>query len=283
MTRIDRLRFSAVISSMVFLVPTPAFCADLYPLWELGVGVGGLTIPDYRGSDQQRAYAFPIPYFVYRGEIFQVDREKVRGLFFKTDRIELDVSLSGSVPVKSGDNKARENMPDLDPTLELGPQLNVLLTQSEKLRLRLHLPARAVFAIDTGFRTAEQAGWIINPILNLDIKDTFPGIGWNLGLSGGPLWASSQYHQYFYGVDEAFATPSRPAYSAPGGYSGTQFTVSLSKRFAKIWVGAFVRLFDLNGAAFEDSPLLRQNFSVTAGLGVSWIFAQSDKQVWAEE
>ena len=29
------------------------------PLWELGIGVAGLRLPDYRGSDQSNAYLLP--------------------------------------------------------------------------------------------------------------------------------------------------------------------------------------------------------------------------------
>ena len=274
------LRFSACFLSFA---AAPALCAELHPLWELGAGVGALTIPDYRGSDEQREYVFPIPYFVYRGEILQIDREKIRGLLFKTDRLELDFSVSGSIPVASGDNKAREGMPDLDPTLEFGPQLNVLLGQSERFKLTFLLPLRGVAAIDKGLDEVSDAGLILNPILNLDVKNFGLGQGWNLGLSGGPLWADKKYHQYSYGVDTAFATPERPAYEAPGGYSGSHFTVSLSKRFPNTWVGAFLRVYDLHDTAFEDSPLLKENSSFMAGFGVSWIFAQSSQSVLADE
>ena len=45
------------------------------PLWELGLGVAGLRLPDYRGADQSRAYALPLPYIVYRGTWLKADRE----------------------------------------------------------------------------------------------------------------------------------------------------------------------------------------------------------------
>ena len=99
--------------------------ADPRPLWELGAGAAVISFPDYRGSNEQRQYLLPLPYLVYRGEVLQVDRDKVRGLLFKRDRVELDVSVNGSVPIRSSHNAARSGMPDLDPTLELGPSSNV--------------------------------------------------------------------------------------------------------------------------------------------------------------
>ena len=35
--------------------------AETQPLWEMGFGFGGLTAPDYRGSDEQRGYLLPVP------------------------------------------------------------------------------------------------------------------------------------------------------------------------------------------------------------------------------
>lgn len=251
------------------------------PLWELGAGVAALSMPDYRGSEDQCGYVFPIPYVVYRGEILKVDREKIRGLLFKTERLELDLSLNGTVPVRSKDSKAREGMPNLDPTVELGPQLKVRFFDSEKYRFEMHLPLRGVVAVDGG--GVRSVGWLTNPVLNLDIKDTGPDKGWNLGISGGPLWADARYHDYFYGVDPAYATAERPAYQAQGGYSGTQFTLAMSKRYERMWVGAFVRVNDLHGTAFEDSPLLRTKTGYMAGLGISWVFAQSGQKVLSDD
>ena len=158
-----------LLTAAVSLLAMPRLHAELYPLWELGVGIGGLTLPDYRGSNEQRNLLFPIPYFIYRGEILKVDREKIRGLLFKTERVELDFSLNGSPPVKSKNNKAREGMPNLDPTLEFGPQLNVLLWEDKPdYKLTFQLPLRKVIATD--LKSAHNAGLISNPILNLDIK-----------------------------------------------------------------------------------------------------------------
>ena len=77
------------------------------PLWELGGGATVLRVPDYRGSEQVSNYIFPLPWLVYRGEIMRADREGVRASFFDSDRVELSLSLSASVPVDSDNNTAR--------------------------------------------------------------------------------------------------------------------------------------------------------------------------------
>jgi len=272
------IRWSAILFLALGLIPHYCHARDV-PLWEAGAGVAVLEFPDYRGSDERHAYVLPVPYLVYRGEFLKVDRNKVRGLFFRTDKAELDVSLNGSVPVKSADNRARQGMPDLDPTLEVGPSLNLFLLHSEpkKTYLDLRLPLRPVIDIN-----AKYLGYVFQPQLNLDVRDPGGNAGWNLGVAAGPIFADQRYHQHFYGVDPAYATAARPAYTARGGYAGSQFISALSKRFPRYWVGGFVKWDNLHGAVFEDSPLVKRQQNFTAGFAVSWIFAESKTLVQEE-
>jgi len=251
------------------------------PLWEAGAGVAILNFPDYRGSDQRHTLVLPLPYLVYRGEFLKADRESVRGEFYKSERIELHVSANGSIPVESKDNVARSGMPDLDPTLEIGPNLIVSLLRAEHTRLNLRFPLRAVIA--TNLAHTRDEGWIFAPQLNVDFYDLLPGPGWNLGFAAGPLYGSRRYHNYFYGVDARFATPARPAYDAPGGYSGAQLLAAVSKRFPAFWFGAFARADTLSGAVFDASPLLRQKQAYAGGIAVAWIFGQSATLVESEQ
>jgi len=124
--------------------------AGQQPLWEAGAGAAALSFPAYRGANERQSWLLPFPYIVYRGEFLQADERRIRGLFYETDRAEIDVSVNGSVPVDSGKNDARRGMPDLDATLEIGPGLNLRLmeTGDRRTRLELRLPLRAVFASD---------------------------------------------------------------------------------------------------------------------------------------
>ena len=261
----------------------PSARGDLLPLWEAGAGVAVVDFADYRGSDERSSYILPLPYLVYRGDFFKIDREGVRGLFFRSDVVELDLSAGASIPVRSKDNDARAGMPDLDPTVEIGPTLDITLHKRAdgRSKLQLKLPVRAVIA--TNLTRAKGAGFVFQPQLGLDLYDWAPLAGWRMGVSGGPLFGDRRYHAYYYNVYPAFATPQRPAYSAPGGYSGSQITLSTSRRFSRLWVGAFARYDWLNGAAFRDSPLVRQEHAFAAGFAVSWVFARSGTMVEAEE
>ena len=246
------------------------------PLWEAGAGIGVASMQDYRGSDQRHTFIAPIPYLVYRGDFLQVDRDNIRGLLFKSDTMSADISVYGAVPVDSDENHARSGMPDLDPTVEIGPQLSFFLKRraASGYDLTLRLPLRTVRRV--GSDLGANAGWLFSPSLDLEWE---PGDSWKARASAGPLFADKRYHQYFYEVRPQYATPDRPAYSAPGGYNGAQLFTTLSRRFSDIWLGVFLQADSLHGTAFEDSPLLKKKTSLSVGFGISWVFGQSKKMV----
>jgi MipA family protein len=288
-----RIRIGAsIVASLIALVCSTAMAAEPVeagpdvdaglnpgskrPLWELGLGVAGLRLPDYRGSDQSRSYLLPLPYIVYRGTWLKADRDGARALLFDSQRVKVDVSVAASTPSRSKDNTARQGMPNLDGIGEIGPNLNITLAKStaSRWKLDLRLPLRAAVSLT---RSPDFVGTTFSPNLNLDIAGV--GGGWNLGLLTGPVFADRKYHEYFYGVDPAYATAQRPAYQAHGGYGGWQALAATSRRFGNMWVGGFVRYDSLRGATFEDSPLVRRSSALTLGFGVSWILATSSELV----
>lgn len=273
-----RLRVLAQALACILLFLTSAAQADK-PLWDLGLGLTVLDFPDYRGSDERNTYALPIPYVIYRGEILDIDRAGIRGLFFKTDRINIRMSISGSVPVDSARNSARQGMPDLDPTVQIGlnPELRLYRDQGSGVRVDLRSPLRTVIATD--FRHSHNVGWIWHPRINVDFSKTPLGEGWNLGISMGPLYGDKRYHNYYYGVAPEFATARRPQFIAEGGYAGTQFNATISKRFEKMWFGAFVRWDSVAGAVFDTSPLIRQQDTFAAGFAITWVLKESQQRV----
>jgi len=277
-----RRTITIIMAMILFFPPGISFGQEEKPLWELGMGVGLLYMPDYRGSDESRFYALPYPYFVYRGDIIKVDRQKISGKVFKTDRILLDVSIYGSVPVKSSKNSARTFMEDLDATFEVGPALDITLLESRQKQysLKLLLPVRAVFSTD--FESVAHEGWVISPRLNFEKGDIIPHTGLRLGVSLGPMFADGGYHDYYYTVEPVYALPWRLAYDAGGGYSGTILTVGLSKSYRQFKFNAFVSADFLDGAVFENSPLMKTQTSIMSGVSVSWVFLKSKDTVNAD-
>ncbi|MBC8023302.1 MAG: MipA/OmpV family protein [Burkholderiales bacterium] len=248
------------------------------PLWEAGIGVAGLHFPDYRGSSHSRNYALPAPYLVYRGDFLKADRYGLRARFFRSDRLDINLSLGASLPVGSDDNPARIGMPDLRPSLEIGPSVAATLWRAGDARMKLdaRIPLRMAMTIESRPRFI---GGQVYPHLNLDIHDPAGFSGWNLGLAAGPVFTDGRYNRYFYEVAPQYATLARPAYSPGGGYAGTQFLMALSKRFPRFWVGGFARYDTLRSAVFESSPLVTSKRYIAGGIGVSWIFGESSRRV----
>ena len=264
------------------LLVMPAGHAEMRPLWEIGAGLAVLNLPNYRGSDIRQTTVLPMPYLVYRGEVLRADRDGLRGLLFDSERLEINISLNGSLPVNSEDDPARQGMEDLDPAAELGPSVNYRLWQSADRTMRLDVRAPVRTAITVASRP-EQIGWLFSPNLLLEIRDPAGHAGWNLGVQAGPYFNDRDYNAYFYGVRPAEATAQRPAYDASGGYSGAQVMLTLSKRFPRWWVGGFLRVDTLAGSVIEDSPLVRRSDAVSAGLALSWVFKESRRLVEAAE
>lgn len=270
------------IGCVIGLSSPPARAAEEKPLWEAGLGVATVSFPAYRGSDQRSQYLLPTPYFVYRGEFFKADKDGMRAQLFDSDRFDLTLSGALSPPAFSDKIRARAGMPDLQANLEVGPQLNVKLWTSDHGEQQLHLllPLRTAFTLGSH---SQGIGWVFHPKLNLDIGHVPVLGGWNVGLQAGGLFGDHKQHQYFYGVDKAYATAERPAYQAGGGFAGMQYLVGVSKRFERHWVGAFLRYDNLSGARFVNSPLVRTRHYVAAGVAFSWILGQSSTRVLVDE
>jgi MipA family protein len=269
-----RLALAALAATC--LCAAPARAQEKKPLWELGFGLAAIDFPHYRGSDQRKGWLLPLPYIVYRGDLLKADeRGRMRGLFFKSENVELDLSANGSVPVKSSENDARSGMPDLDGTFEIGPSLNFFLMRSadKKTKLDLRLPVRGVMATD--LHHLNGAGWVFQPSVNVDLNDVLGHRGWSLGVQAGVVYGSRRYHDFLYSVAPEFATATRPAFEASGGYGGATFITALSKRFPRFWAGGYVKLDSLRGAAFEDSPLVRKKENWTAGVAIAWVLRES--------
>jgi len=235
--------------------------------WEVGIGVGGITAPDYRGSDTNRSYVAPIPYVVYRGPVFRTDQEGLRGDFLRTDRYEFTASLAVSITPDSDKNTLRRGMPELRSTLEAGPALNLNLTgDGFDEGLSLTLPVRAVFAVGEG--QAEYIGVTSAP--SLIYRKPTRG-NWKWTGSVGPVFATDRYHDYYYTVKPRYALPERPAYEASSGYNGFNAQLALSRRAGDFWYAFYARYSNIQGTDFTDSPLVEVKHNMSGGFAISWV------------
>ncbi|MFC7453029.1 MipA/OmpV family protein [Insolitispirillum peregrinum] len=273
-------QIAAVAPATVVAPVPPPSAPQGKPLWEVGVIAGAAYTPDYPAADQNHGHYLPLPLVQYRGDIVRSDEKGlVRGRIFHTRDAELDVSLNGSFPTSSDDNKARVGMPDLDWMGEIGPRLQWTVARAARLaKVDVEIPVRAAFSTDF-HSDFSYRGLVTEPEIayqNSSFMDS--GVALKVGL--GTVFATEQLQDYFYQVDNRYATSGRPAYNADAGYMGTRLDLTMASELTP-WVGVIgkFRTDFHQGAANEDSPLFKDDVSYTVGLALTMKLAKSKTQV----
>ena len=267
---------TAALLTLLALATPPALAEEL-PAWELGIGGGALRIPDYRGSSESGTYPYPFIMPIYRGRHLQADEEGIKGVIGESSRFRFDISVYGNVPVTS-DNKARDGMDDLDPLLQIGPMLRYKAWKAYEPQqsLIIDLPVRASIAIGGGI---DYVGYEVSPRISYRRELGLFDQNWKWSISGEALWGSAGLNRYYYQVDPPDATPTRPAYDADAGFAGTRFRTSVYHRDRNKLISFYAVYDDVQGAVFDDSPLVEQNGGFTVGFVVTWFLLQSDDLV----
>jgi hypothetical protein len=177
--------------------------------------------------------------------------------------------------VSSAENKARSGMPSLDPTIEIGPEFTWTLWKGNNglNTINFEIPIRQGIAVE--FFRAKGIGQFTVPYLAYAVRPSEQSFGFFGEATIAAMFATQQYHDYFYGVGEKYATPTRPAYQAKGGYSGVHASLFTSRKVGQFYAFAFIRHDRLEGTAFEDSPLVKTKHYWAMGGGLIWYFFQS--------
>lgn len=236
---------------------------------KLGVGLSSLWVPEYIGSSVQKQYILPYPYIYYASEKLTVEKNMLFGHLYNSKDFDIDLSFSGTLPVRSDSHSLRYGMQQLDPTIEIGPNFIYTLYNFEDnySYLSVELPIRSVWSVD--FPNMHHIGYITNPNMNLNY---YFQTHLQLEVNTGPTFATKDYHNYFYKVSSFDITSKRPEYNGAGGYSGWKSSVGVSYEKGNVWYGAFVKYYNLSNAIFMDSPLVEQNNAIFYGVAISYIF-----------
>jgi outer membrane scaffolding protein for murein synthesis (MipA/OmpV family) len=251
------------------------------PLWELGVAAVGARLPHYIGSDEYENYAYPVPYFIYRGEFLRAERDGLRGIFYKGEKFETSLSAWGNPPVPD-DNDARQGMEELDAVGEIGPAVRYYFYR-RGWRDHLYLQAALRTAFSFGFNggldiDTDYQGLNGGLVLSYQNKSAFEAHDLSIFFKAGLNFADDTYNNYFYGVERRYATARRARYEADAGYAGFSLSSSLYKRLTpRLAVGCYARWNNLDGAVFEDSPLVRDKNTYAVGATVVWKITESSK------
>lgn len=270
---------------LVLLLPSSGPCELLQqkPLWEFGLFNAAARVPHYRGADEHEWYVLPLPYLIYRGEFFRANREGLRGVFLDTDHFETNVSISGIPPVN--DNDAREGMSDLDAVFEVGPALKYHpFGRLHQDFLYLEVAGKAAFSL--GFHGNMNISYRgIKYELNIVYSNNSLFSRHNLSfyLKSGIDFSNSELHGYYYDVPRKDVRPGRHFYNSDAGYSGFSVSASMSKKLSdRFSIGFYSRWENLNGATYEDSPLVKRENNFTVGTALVWTITQSKTLVFRE-
>jgi len=270
------LKIAACLSVLAAICAAASPCrAEQRPKWELGVGGVFYAQPDYIGSDEYRFHPIPFPWIVYRGTRLRLDRESLQTKIFGTDLVRLDLSVGGQVSVDSGDNDRRHGMPDRDWIAQIGPTLRFVVSRSDNGRhsLDVDVPLRSAIAVD--FDHVGYEGLVASPKLQYRYEPE----RWRFEGNAGLEFGSDDYNEYYYSVARRFATKSREAYGADGGYAGLRISAGVSRYFGPFYVGLFARYFNLEGATFIDSPLVGSRHAFIGGVAIGWVWMKSKEMV----
>lgn len=273
------LRCVCLLLTLAFAHSARAAEDDQLPLWEIGFAALGAHVPDYPSSSHSQNTGFALPTAVYRGELFLLssDSDGVKGAFAINDGLSLTLGLDAAFSAESDDNPQRRGLPDLDYLVEAGPSLEYRLWQQGAQTLTAVAQVRAAYAVNTD--RFDYTGIAVEPQLVFDHNAfLIPALQFRLGLSA--KFAHDGLNQYFFSVPAEFATAERPAYEARDGYQQTALSTRLflpvNKRLSVFALG---QLLFGNGAANQDSPLYREDFTYAVGLGLAYTVFVSQRTV----
>lgn len=237
-----------------------------------GLGFVNIYGNHYRGSNQEKSWFFPMPYFSYRSDTIEAEPSFIRGIFYRNQYLALKFSLMLGLRVESDENTARKGMKALDYTVEAGPMLIMYLWElnNNQLKLNLEIPIRSVYA--TNLKYINYVGYFTVPYLNIIYSPGKTNRDWNAELSLSPMFADQKYHQYFYAVEKQFENSHRSYYMPHGGYSGFQAALVINKKWGPIVLIPFVRWDYLKNAVFLPSPLVKTLTYTIAGIGIFYLF-----------
>lgn len=241
------------------------------PLWEVGLFAMGASQQAYPGAAQQLDRGLLLPYLVYRGEVLRVDRGGVGLRKVISPTVELDVGFSGAFGTRAGEIDARQGMPELGTLVEFGPRIQWKL--SDGLgggQLRADFALRGVFDL-TDHMSAK--GLALEPEL---VYARNSSTGWRYSAGVGLVVGDARLNDTLYGVAPAYATPTRPAYTAGAGLIASRLSLYVSRSLSPdLRLSAYTRLDSVAGAANQASPLVQKSTGASAGVWLTYTLARS--------
>lgn len=234
----------------------------------IGGGLGAASLPHYPGSDENDDYFLPLPYIDFRSERVSVNDKGLHAKLINTNILQLDFDITGSLPVSSDDNVARNGMPDLGLFVEIGPEVSLRLIQKQNYYFSLDIPVRASFELlgeDETFddKFAQDAGYLIEPRLHYEAQGESLSFDFDIGI----IWGSKAYQSKFFSINQNFVTLERSFYEARSGLMGHRVS-STAKYETDDWlILSYLKYLDLSKGENKLSPLIKKEDYLLGGIG----------------
>jgi len=241
--------------------------------WTLGLGAGVFDYNLYPGAKATNRLVLPVPYFTFRSDRFEIDRG-IKSFLYNSETIVLDISADFGLPADSDDTQARKGMPDLDFMVQLGPSLEFLLNDKDKnyFDVRFEIPVRVAYVTD--FNSADNIGYLVEPRFSFNHRRS-ARTGLSQKATIGLKFATEDYHAYYYDVATEYSSATRAEFKSDAGFGGGFVDYSIRYKTSNFVYWMLLRYQSLNGAVFEDSPLVLKNDYYFVGLGFAWIIADN--------
>jgi outer membrane scaffolding protein for murein synthesis (MipA/OmpV family) len=248
------------------------------PKYEIGGGFAYFNMPNYPGSKGSRLRFIPFPIVIYRGNTLRADEDGTRARIIKDEAFEFGFSGGFNFPITKEDNEIRKGMEDTGALIGFGPALifNLLKTETKKLisgiGLRVNYEAKSTSDIN-------NQGWIIEPYLRYLYKPSAESQFTFLS-SINISYADEKYNSFFYGVESYEATHTRSEFKAKEGLVDITTFLGLTydtKKSLSLFVGGLYS--NLAVSRNRESDLLEKKHNFGIGIGLTWLFIQSDQLV----
>lgn len=270
--------FALIFFLQVFAGVSFAEEAEEEPLWEYGIGLGGIRYYHYPAAAQFRDVGAVFPTFQYRGEILRADdREGARAYLIHEKTFSLEMG-GGLLPaVSAEDNEARQGMDALPWGLQLGPQLVMEPRESWELKVGVYQAVTTDLKMTktTGFLSKAELVWRVDD--DLEATGLF-GDAVVSGRLGFEIRAATQdFLKTYFEVEPKDATSARPAYAARGGFLSYELSYLHKMTWGRttVYAGVADQHFDLS--ANKESPLHRQNENMSLFFGLAYSLRESKK------
>jgi hypothetical protein len=251
-------------------------------LWEFRFAGFGRYAPDYPGAEESDLTLLPIPIPVYRGSFLSFGEnldQIARGDITETRRLRIGIDLDFTFGEDSSEIAARHGMPDLDFLIEIGPELEIRLSDRtlERGEFFLAWQLRAGISLD-GLDSSSSRGFALSPEFEYR-RDQVLGGDNLLSLRFRPTWASEDYMDYYYEVDPQYATLNRPTFDAQSGYLGSRITAALTRQInEKLVLGVSASWYLNSGAGNDTSPLFQSNTGASIQVALVRTLAESKRR-----